>query len=637
MRTAPMEEYWMMSICKRAEVVRLPRRLRRMVMACWVLAIIPMFAETPGAMLPAQERGSADTVYRLAPMDVRGRAPRGAPVRSDLLPLPAGAPFLPSLRLQAQGGAFAQVDLSIRGSSFSGAGLAIDGLALRNPQTEHFHAELPLPAALFDRMAVWTGLGNSMSGSGHLVGTLDLGLAEMATGGAVELGLSERGWNRQSVFGRRVVPVGDGLRLGVGAFGDREYAPSGFDYRDNRLERNLAGAQLQLGAGDARADFVVAHQAREFGARGFYGVPDTLAAVERTRDTLVLASGQWMRHDDVPPRRAVLAWRRFDDDYRLPDIGYHNAHRSTVVSGLLDGVEPLSPSWAVRWRLDGDAERLDSSNLGNHRRHRGGLLLLPMVEAGDFTVSAGAAGHVFSGDSPAVLPLAGVDWRPRGLPGTLFASYVERVRRPSFTELYYVSPANVGDPELERQRVQSWELGWRAESGAVFGWRVAAFHRRSRNTVDWVKHVPGGPWQATDLGTVRTHGVEGTVAAALRPTVHVTAGYMYLHKNSDRDAWASRYVLDYARHGARARVAWRPLDWLTLGVVQELRFHTDNPARDSGSRAMPASIDVTVRPPRWQGASLAVGCDNVWNDDFQVYPGQRAAGRRVWCSLRWAW
>ena len=55
---------------------------------------------------------------------------------------------LRGLRLVAQGSG-GQNDLSIQGSSFSGAGLCVEGLALRNAQTEHFHGELPVLPEVF--------------------------------------------------------------------------------------------------------------------------------------------------------------------------------------------------------------------------------------------------------------------------------------------------------------------------------------------------------------------------------------------------------------------------------------------------------------------------------------------------------
>jgi len=98
----------------------------------------------------------------------------------------------PGVVLNSQGGS--QNDLSVRGSSFSGAGLSLGGLTLRNPQTEHFNAELPLPAGMLSRPSVRTGLNNQ---GGHLVGTVNFDLLPMSGKKQVEAGFGtdHRDWH----------------------------------------------------------------------------------------------------------------------------------------------------------------------------------------------------------------------------------------------------------------------------------------------------------------------------------------------------------------------------------------------------------------------------------------------------------
>ncbi len=62
----------------------------------------------------------------------------------------------PIVLVNSQG--WAQHDLSIRGSSYTGAGVSINGLNLKVPYSAHFNAELPLfgnllstPSAQYDQ------------------------------------------------------------------------------------------------------------------------------------------------------------------------------------------------------------------------------------------------------------------------------------------------------------------------------------------------------------------------------------------------------------------------------------------------------------------------------------------------------
>jgi hypothetical protein len=92
---------------------------------------------------------------------------------------------VPGVRVNSQGGSGVQSDMSIRGSSFSGAGLSVGGLALANPQTEHFNAELPLPSMLFSPPRVLAGLDEALGSSGHLVGSVDLEFRPLAEYGQI--------------------------------------------------------------------------------------------------------------------------------------------------------------------------------------------------------------------------------------------------------------------------------------------------------------------------------------------------------------------------------------------------------------------------------------------------------------------
>jgi hypothetical protein len=65
---------------------------------------------------------------------------------------------VPGLLLRDQGSGGPQTDLSIRGGPFNSSGLLLNGLTLRNAQTEHFHADVPAPEAWFGAPAVLTGL-----------------------------------------------------------------------------------------------------------------------------------------------------------------------------------------------------------------------------------------------------------------------------------------------------------------------------------------------------------------------------------------------------------------------------------------------------------------------------------------------
>ena len=80
------------------------------------------------------------------------------PLSSAVRPGPSLLKEVPGLTVRDQGAGSPQADLSVRGSPFNSTGLLLNGLTLRNAQTEHWHADMPAPDVWFDTPTVLTGL-----------------------------------------------------------------------------------------------------------------------------------------------------------------------------------------------------------------------------------------------------------------------------------------------------------------------------------------------------------------------------------------------------------------------------------------------------------------------------------------------
>lgn len=554
---------------------------------------------------------------------------------------------LPGMQVNSQGLASGQTDLRIRGSSFSGAGLAVGGLALRNPQTEHFNAELPVSPRLFSRPAVLTGLAQADATDGHLVGTVSYDFLPIERRGALESGFGENGHDWQSFLVQTpLLPSPQKKELGLSVFGSRENAGSTDGYFDNFLDRWNGGAHLQLRTPQSQTDLLAATGWKRFGARGFYGAPASLPSQEELEDQLVLGSSRWGSPDGNFVR-LTGAWRQLVDRYQLdrnhPEL-YENRHRSTELAANLDGAGRLTDALRLRWRLEAAEETLHSSyegtipstGLGDHRRDRAGLTLIPEWRVGDLYLSLGGRAQLFSDDQPAWLPVAGI--RYEIMPGqTLYADYVESVRQSSYTELNYDSPGSLGNQGLGRQHDRALGLGWRGAYGASADWRVAVFYAESENAVDWVKTSAASRWLATNLDTVTTTGIE--LEGGYHPARDwgVNIGYALLHKDCDDDVYASRYVLDYPEQRVTFGGYWRPVAFCELRIQQAFEYQASNAVRDGGRMAWPASVEARFTLNRRLDTTLVLACENVWDEDFQTFPGQPVGGRRVSAALQLTW
>ncbi|MFA7257087.1 MAG: TonB-dependent receptor [Kiritimatiellales bacterium] len=540
----------------------------------------------------------------------------------------------PGVVLNSQGGS--QNDLSIRGSSFSGAGLSLGGLTLRNPQTEHFNAELPLPAAMLSRPKILTGLANQ---GGHLTGTVGVDLLPILGKKQVEAGVGSDHRDWQSLLVQQILTD----KLGLGVFAGRESA-QGVDYPDNDYDREYVGGHMQYREDDTQVDFLAAQQKKEFGARGYYGAPASMPANETTEDTLVYLAA---RKGDLNGAylRGGFSWHEFKDDYVMPTyillsgLPYRNQHRSRVSSAFFDGRTLEVNGFAFGWRADADEEQIDSSSLGNHSRTRGGISLLPQWQGERLKLTAGLRSEFFTKEEPYYLPQLGAEYQLSDKL-TAFASYTETVRLPSYTELGYSNLYSVGNASLQPQTEQQTELGLKGVPSEFVDWKIAAFYRTTGNTIDWIKTNSVARWDAKNLGDIEIYGLEAQLGWYPAQNVEMQFSYTWVYKNkeaSDYGWYASRYALDYPEHLAQMSLLWRPFQALEIGTVQALRWQTANSVRTSSDFGADSSFVVRFTPPQADYATLSLLLNNAWDDNFQTFPGQRPPERFAGLSLTMTW
>jgi len=549
---------------------------------------------------------------------------------------------LQGVDLRAQGIPGAQSDLSIRGSSFSGAGIALNGFALPNAQTEHFNVELPIHPGLLSVPAVYTGFEQTLASDGHLIGTVDFTILPVDTVRRLSLGLYEKeGYHVNALAQQRFASLASGTAAGVGAFAGSMEAKA-VDYPDNDLRVNRAGGQAQwLGGDGGQWDLVVARQEKKFGARGYYGVTPLWAADEETEDTLLFTS--WTRADREGNRiRASAMYREQTDDYTLywtlPGV-FSNSHKLETYGASVDGCFLAGEGGSLDWRMTGSEQRIRSKSLGDHQRSQMGLSAVPGMMFGNWQAQAGARFEIFEEEPNEFLPQAslGYHFSERLV---LKLAYSESVRQPSYTELNYESPASLGNAGLQNQAATTMELLLQGESAARrLAWKVGVFHQTTRNTVDWIRVNEDSPrWEALNIGSVDTAGVEAGVRWQTENGRRLAAHYTGLVKSEDTDFHASRYALDYPEHLLQLS-GYLPLG-TRLGVewLQNVRHQDENPLRESSDTGYDATLALHALALKSPHVQLTLAINNLWDDDFEIFPGQATVSpQRVSASVTMDW
>lgn len=560
------------------------------------------------------------------------------------------------------------VDLSVNGSAFSEAGLIFNGATVRNAQTEHFNVDLPVAADWLGEGRVLTGLDLFRAGAGHPAGSLAARLEPPdGRGGKATLGVGINGL----VFGRLndVETFGLGVtgRGWVGAFAEAAHADKSDGYELNPMDRAAAGGRFGCAADNWSWDNLVSWQWRDFGCTGAYGANEKYPAWEKDQTALVSSDWRYDADDDQASEVSVL-WTRGRDAYWLyrdnPDF-FKNTHLADSVT-LHGTTRRHFADWAfVDLRGDADAEVYSTTHHNNYsgtnpktktenfRRFHGSLAALPGVRFGDWEFAAGAAAELYSDYAGTCAPAGGVTYH-LDEDAKLAFSYREGTRQPSYTELTYDSPDSKGTIDLPLQRTRSVNIDWdwrAAEDvgpyqggsvggdvlGALRSARLGLFLMRSEDLVDWLKKDRSSAWKATALDPVTSFGVSGDAEwAATRSLSFIPRGALVL-KQTSTDYWASRYAMDFPIASFSLEASYRIIDGWRVSYRQGLEVWKSNPVRRGSSVRNVSRVETTCELPFCRDLEVTLGLSDLFDQAFEVYPGQKALGFSGYLAVTYRW
>jgi iron complex outermembrane receptor protein len=470
-----------------------------------------------------------------------------------------------------------------------------------------------------------------METEGFLTGAVSFTPLAVENGIRLTAGVDEEGGGWLNTDSGTVSVSPDGTRTGIGAFAGYTEIPK-VDFPDNDVQAARGGVRWQRQDEHGQTDVLIGHQDKTFGARGYYGVSDSLRAEEQTQDTLAL--GAWQSSDPNHATTASMLVRQFEDDYRLwlPDSLFRNEHRSRQAAGQVSRRVTPSSALRIHSRLAADFEDIDSNSLGDFSRSRLAATVLPEIDLGEAVLlTAGIRAEVLESFQDQWLPQVRLDiFATQDV--SLYAEYSASVRRPSYTELNYESPGSLGNSGLDLQHQDAVEGGVRWSATANTDIRAVVFAARTEDTVDWIRpDAEASRWQAENIGTVDTLGSELSITHRLDSTLNLLGSWMWTDKDADTPPSASRYSLDYAENLIRVQLDWSPTDWMRLELAQLFRDQAENVLRTKGgNQQFLTNAAIHLRHPDLDRVQFSLMVWNATDDEYRVFAGQdTVSGRRV--------
>ena len=481
-----------------------------------------------------------------------------------------------------------QSDISIDGGTFDQTLVLINGIKMSDPQTGHHLMNLPISPNAIDHIEILRGSAARVYGINTLTGAINIVTVNpKETDFAVNIN-SGSSFKNDVTNDKTYASLGVDARLNI-VEGKNSHLFSagsnkGSGYRYNTAYENLrAFYQGRFNvAKEDQIDFTAGFIENDFGANAYYAAPGDKESEENVKTALASVAyktriGQrWL----FIPR---VSYRFNKDDYRYIKTEFsraRNIHRTHVLNAELNNTIETGIG-AFGLGLETRLEKIRSTNLSRHERSNFGFFAeykFDRVE--NLLVTVGNYGNYNSDFGWQMFP--GLDagynfyknWKA-------YVNFGTGQRLPTYTDLYYKGPTNIGNDQLKPETSVYGEAGLKYNSESI-SFNASYFNRQTDNFIDWVRATVNDPWQPQNFSQIHTQGYTFALnyrTKAKPQTARLNAGVSYTYldpeiKNPENRPMISRYAVESLRHqlGATATVDFQKLS-LTAGAKYNTRIN----------------------------------------------------------------
>jgi len=443
-----------------------------------------------------------------------------------------------------------QSDAGIRGSTFNQVLVLVNGVRMSDPQTGHHMMNLPVALEDIERIEVIKGPAariygmNAMAGAINIITKVKDGEDFSMTAGASISAFETFGLNVTATLNNEVIDQSLSLSR-QGSEGYRyntDYNINTAFYQANIKTGTLMPINIQAGFTE-----------REFGANGFYANEAFVDQYEEVRTGFISGTTTFIKGNFVIKPR--LSWRTNKDEYvflRQNPSFFMNEHRGNSYIGELH-TSYVSKAGMTGFGIDYARETLVSNNLGERERNVLGIFLEHRIKFlnDKLGLTAGFYGNKVSDFDFKVYP--GIDaYYKVSQKFNLFVSANWSDRIPTYTNLYYSSRTEQGNPELIAESATAYEVGAKYNSGDI-NITLSGFYRNNNNLIDWYKDSTAQEkWLIRNFNEVNMTGIDLNMNVDLGSKLgidhNVKANVNYTYINAEvvdnSEIELSRYALD---------------------------------------------------------------------------------------------
>jgi iron complex outermembrane receptor protein len=490
-----------------------------------------------------------------------------------------------------------QADIGIRGGNFEQSLLLVNGFKMTDPQTGHHAANLPIPLIAVSEIQVFKSPTVLPFGQSALTGAVHIGAYaqdafEVKT---TAYGGSFNSFGAQAMVRMKIKKYQQLLAVARDQSAGHWYNS---DFKNHQLfytsSHSIGGNQRH------RLTYTAAYTDRNFGANGFYTnkFPD-----QWERTTMAMAGAKHNFHW-YSKKEGSSTWYQFRqqamlrshaDEFRLKrndPAFYTNTHVSNVLSyeaQLSMNVNRQQLLFGLEQRL----EQLNSSNLGLRERQYQSAFVQAQGALGSLDYAAGLLVFAYNLENPQLMPSIQLG-RALSYHHFVFANYSRGNRVPTWTEMYYTDPSNVGNPNLQAEFSHAAEFGYRYNPNQYnskwYFWKAdaAVFYRQHTNMIDWVRETSSvtpnpNPWMPVNIANVAFTGMETSLQFNVKKSGtwgvnKLNLNYTYITaKHNFTSAQESRYAITSMRHQLNGQALFDLSEKVQINLTYRLVQRIEQP------------------------------------------------------------
>ena len=525
------------------------------------------------------------------------------------------------LDIRRRGAGGVQADLYIRGGGFDQTLLLVDGMKMDDSQTGHHTLNMLLPVELIKRIEIIKGPAARIFGQNAFNGAINI-----ITKSARKTLNSQLNISLTNISGGSF----DNLSSSVTAsLSNNDYSAlinyaqdksDGYRYNTDYKTDNLF-IKSNLSRSNPHTTIIANISNRKFGANGFYASPEAIDQYEETQTSLIGIYSTYRKGNLVI--KPKIYWRRNQDEYIYirsnPSI-YRNLHKTNKIV-LETNFNYFSEFGKTSFGIDFSNVSISSNNLGDHNRFTTSAYIDHTIKLLNdrLTLSPGLSITYFSDLSFHSFPGIdfGFDLNERI---SVYGNFGKTYRIPTYTDLYYSDRTTLGNSELEPESANNSEFGFKYNSEKII-FKTAIFSRKSKNIIDYVKNNEDDLWQATNIGSLKTNGLESDILIKISNNLRFNFGYSFINDDTYvTNIKFSRYSLNSLKHNFISKISFKYSKKLSQNIVFRYAERSDQ----TNYRIVDSNISYK---PFSKNAEFFLNLNNIfdhyyWETNLVPMPGK---------------